>query len=359
MKCGKCGKELEEQKLNKNNELCNDCNRKRKVKRSLIITISIVAILFVLCIAIMILSKVNVNNKSNTNNRKYDIESTLNSVVKVGDEYFEKQKKSEYKDYELIFISFSLKNKTGKNFENIEYKLKTNNGNSYSNTSGSYITTDNPYLVEDFLKLINHESSKEEEILGEQEKTCIIGFLIPKNEIKNENNFELEIGGANTIQPINFRTVDIKQSDTLKELFKDTEIEEIEQRISLYYLIEKLVNTNNLQTTAWNSGDVNSLILYISLNIECLNNKFPISWDGQYLDKNADGYKLNYEKAKQIFPEIKEDITRLENSKQGLENANSVLRQYSDIGRVNYNEFSESSAGIGLSWYNISQYFKQ
>lgn len=324
---------------------------KNKVKDIIIIIVVILLAIGILIYKIYTSNFKEINNSANE--KKYDISVTTHSVVKVNDSYFQEQKKEEYKDYDLIFVSFTMKNNTSKNIEHITYKLKTSNENSYSSTNGNYIMKDKPYLIGELFEFIGYEDTNNKKLLGEQEKRAIVGFLISKNEFKDETNFELVISADSSMQPLKFKNENIKNSDNLKELFTDNEIEEIEQKIGLYYLIENTLNTKNSQVTAWNSNDVKSLRLYLATSIACLTTNFPVSWNGQYLDVNSDGYKFNYEKSKQLFPNIKSEIERLEGCLIGLQNTQNTLEKYNNIRQVNYNEYNNSIAGIGLAWYNI------
>lgn len=323
-----------------------------KKKTAIILSILVVLI----TILILVLSSM-INNEARE--KAYDVSATIYSIVKVSDSYFEEQKKNEYKDYDLVFVSFSLKNNTGKNLENINYKLKTSNQNTYSNTSGGYITKDNPYLVENFLKVIGHSYNKEEKILGKEEKRVIIGFMLPKNELKNGNDFKVEITEQANIQALSFKNEDIKNSQTLKELFLDNEIEEIEQKISLYYLAENVINLQKLQADSWNARHVEGVKLYLTLSTQCFETKFSRTWDGQFVEEGIKGYKINFERAKELLPEIKNNIMELENSEISQKNVANVLKQYNDLEKVNYSEYTSGSYKMANSATKIINFLKQ
>lgn len=350
IKCKECGKEI------KNTEkVCPNCGYPISKSKKLLIISILIAIMIVLLLFLSTNKSINTSNK--TIGENYDISTNLHSVVKVNDEYFNEKKEDKYKDYELIFISFSLKNETNKNFDYLTYILNTNNGNTYSITDGNHITNDYPYCVETFLKIIRHEKTNEQTILGGQEKRCIIGFLIPKNEFQDKTNFKLKISKDYNIQPIEFTTQNITESKNLKELFLDNEIEEVEQRISLYYTINNLSTYIQALGESYNKNDLMLFSTSLALSSSSLNCELPVNWNGQW-SSNEEGYLVNFTKSKNLFLDIKDDISRLEESKEGLQNIDNALKQYHNLSKINYNELKDSTSGIILSWINIDNFFK-
>lgn len=362
MYCVKCGKQIKVKEAERCENFCKVCYRdseKYKAKQVKRIKSLSLAILVILLIGIILYMKFSDLSKEVMNIENYSLNNTIYSVVKVNDDYFEEQKDDKYKDYDLMFISFTLKNQTSRNYEHLTYKLVTKD-NTYANTTGAYITTDNIYLVEDFLKIIEQSSNNTKMLLGEEEKKKIIAFLVPKHELKEGNEFTLKIEGDDVkAQPIRFLTSDIVESNNLKQLFNEEELSIVEQRISLYYIANNLMNATDAQISAWNSGNIKTLDLYLNVAIECLNLRYPLNWNGQYLAKGENGYNLNYTKCKKAFPKIKEDIANIESSKKGQQNAKNQLVKYNNIGSITYSEYTNNVYGIRASSLNIKNYLNQ
>ena len=309
----------------------------KKKKIFIIITIIVLFIVFV-----FFYEKLN-------KNKDYNIKSNLYSVVKVNNDYFNNQKEAKYLDYDLIFVSYYIENNTDKNY-NLSLKLHTNS-NVYDISSGAYLTKDNTSLVEDFLKVCGHYYERDEEVLCHQSKKCISAFIIPKNEFTDSNSFKILNSSFDTgFQPIVFNNSKIIDSNNLKELFSDDEIEEVEQRISLYYTAYHTINALYSQSSAWNSDNKQSLELYLQVVIGLLESNKPINWNSQIEDI---GYKLNYEKSIELFPNLKSDIEILKNSIEIQRKADNALKQHNNISSINYSEYTNNSYNLMNPCKNI------
>lgn len=293
------------------------------------------------------------NYEKSIKNKEYNIKSNLYSVVKVNNDYFNNQKEAKYLDYDLIFVSYYIENNTDKNY-NLNLKLHTNS-NVYDISSGAYLTKDNSSLVEDFLKVCGHYYERDEEVLCRQSKKCISAFMIPKNEFNDSNSFKILDSSYDTeFQPIVFNNSNIIDSNNLKELFSDDEIEEAEQRISLYYTAYHTINALYSQSSAWNSDNKQSLELYLQVVIGLLEANNPINWNSQIEEI---GYKLNYDKSIELFPNLKSDIETLKDSIEIQRKADNALKQYNNISSINYSEYTNNSYNLMNACNNIKNTF--
>lgn len=295
--------------------------------------------------------------KSDSTDKQYDIESNLYSVVKVKDDFFDKNKRKEYKDYDLILVSYTLNNLNSENYK-LDYELKTSNNNTYSRTSGNYITNSDFSFVEDFYKICNSYFNNNGEVLTGQKKRFISAFMIPKNEFKEENTFSLISFSNANIEPLVFNISQIQDSSNMKELFLEEELEEIEQRISLYYTAYHLINTINSQTIAWNSENLKSLDLYLQTTIALLEADHPFSWNSQTTD-NDFGYNLDYEKCNQLFSEISQEISMLQSSSKIQKDVQNTLEKYNNLYKINYSEYTNNSYTLRSSCLNIKEFLTE
>lgn len=340
-------------------------------KKKIIISSIIVILILVISIIIFVSSKANTNteknnisteeNQNNESEKKksnYSVTSNLHSVVKVKDDYFENQKDKKYEKYDLILVSFSLNNETNKNY-NLDYNLSTKYNNEYNNVSGSYITTTDKYLVENFLDVSGHNYIQEKKLLGSENKHCILAYMVPQNEFKDDNVFNIDIEEWDyaKIEPIKFKTADIIESNTLKELFLEEELELMEQKISLYNTADHIINCINSQITAYNSNDASSLDLFLAMSIQVLKgSNFYLNWDTQYNDN--DGYKLDYSKCKELLPSLTKDIEVLENSISIQEKVANALEKNKNVQSINYNEYTTNAYSLRESCINIKKVLK-
>ena len=309
--------------------------------------------IFIIIIILVIIIINNIKGQENYKEKDYDIKSSLYSVVKVKDPYFEKQKDKKYNLYDLILVSFSLENLSTQNYD-LNYELKTEFGNTYKNVNGSHITTEDSYMVENFLKVIGHNSIDETKILGSENKKCILAYMIPQHEFKEDNTFKIcNSYDSAKMESIDFVNSNIKESNNLKELFTQEELDKIEQKISLYYTAYHVSNTLNMQSMAWNSNDNKLLDLYLLTTIEMLKGNKEINWNNQ-VDEN--GYKIDFNKCKEYFPSISNDIETLQNSVSIQEKADNQLRKYNSLQKINYNEFVNNSYDLQLACFNIKRH---
>lgn len=335
-------------------------------KKNLIITL-ICIVLIIVGIATGI--GVRINNKekpsrelnngllNRTKNYKINIEkigvTTLNE-----DDIFYSNLNDNYKGYKLILVSFDLKNNTGTNYENLDYKLVTSNDNEY-NVATSYVTNDIEYL-ENYYKInkkIFNDST--ENLLGAKTKRGIIGFMIPENEINNDTNFTLIVRSfnldENEVEKLKFNSSELAKSYTMKELYKLDEIEKAEQTISLAYLScqNDWMTWLGKMEIAYNYKDNKSfLITFNAIKVFAESAKWNYLWNG--MNKKIDGFKLDFKKVKKFYPEISDKI---ELAKKGTEEMNKLSQTYNNtINSLNKDLMKKMDKDI-LSFTEISNFF--
>lgn len=100
--------------------------------------------------------------------------------------------KDQYNGYKLLFVSLNIVNNELTNYDNLSYNLTTSNNNSYDKAT-SYITDDEEF-IENYYKINNKIfNDSTNDLLGNQNKRVIIGFMIPESELINDTTFTVEV----------------------------------------------------------------------------------------------------------------------------------------------------------------------
>ena len=265
------------------------------------------------------------------------------------DDIFYKNLKEDYNAFKLIFVSAEIKNNTQQNFDNLSYKLTTSNNNEYGRVS-SYITN-NEEFIENYYKINNKIfNDSTEDLLGDKNKRIIIGFMIPENELINDTKFKL------TIDSFDIQYGDIK-SDTMKELYKEDEIEKAEQTISLAYFacLYDWQQFMGYFEIAYNYKDEKVFAAsFSSIKVFAETSNNYISWNGRKID-NENGNKLNFDKAKEFYPSISEQIEGTKNT------VNQILELYPSYnGKINSldkDRLQQIDSGVVYNILKVKDFF--
>lgn len=358
MYCIKCRKEIEESESKKYNSYCKECYKNtdnyKKKKNQRQSTIIILGILTVIIIALILKNFTN-----DTKNYKVNVEKVA-IVTLNDDDIFYKKLKEKYKGYKLIFVSATLKNNTQENYTNLSYKLSSSNSNTYTRAT-SYITEDEEF-IENYYKIndkIFDDSTND--LLGGKEKRIIVGFMIPEAEIINDtnfnliiSNFEINYGDAETLR---FNTSEIIKSNTMKELYKDEEKERAEQTISLAYstsINDWLGWMTKFETTYnYKYNDLFN-VAFSAINAFAETTNYNYGWNGRSV-KTEDGSKLDYEKAKNQYPDISKEIEGMEKTVQEI---GTLYKNYNKkINNLNVKKLRQMDSDVISYICEINKYF--
>lgn len=266
-------------------------------------------------------------------NKSYDITFNIHSIIKIKDDYFDENKDSKDKDYDLVLVTFEMVNNSAKNYSE-SIVLKTSNNNEYGTCSEE--------LVNEFLSTSGH--STDGDILGNQTKRCTIPFWIPKNEMDNDTTFTISTFMNNTnYKKTSFKNTDIKESNNLKEIFYDDEIDIATQKVALYNTAKLVKTLLNNQSFAWNNNDIQTLHLQLNIVITLLEGKHPINWNSQISDN---GYSIEFNKCKEYFPSLENDINTILQSKDIQKSASESLEKYNRLNAINYTEYTNNVTSL-------------
>lgn len=290
--------------------------KEEKVKKQK--KIPIISIIFLIIIVILI--SIGLEWKNSTNQqRNYTVNVDLVSVATLNnDDVFYTKLKEQYNGYKLLFVSLNIINNVSTNYNNLSYNLTTSANNSYDKAT-SYITNDEDFIG-NFYKInskIFNDST--DDLLGNKNKRVIVGFMIPENELINDTTFTVEIESfylnSQDVQKVQFNSSEIIKSNTMKELYKVDEIEKAEQTISLSYF-SSLNNWMSFlmameQSYNYKYDDLfSSSFITIKGLVDTAN--YNYGWNGRNLE--TEGYKLNFDKVKEFYPEIADKIESFKNA---------------------------------------------
>lgn len=325
-----------------------------KKNKIIILLILIVVIIFVL----MFIR--NFSNNITTNHFKINVEK-LAIVTPESNDIFYENVRDEYKGYKLIFISAELKNNTKENFSNLRYELSSSNNNKY-NMASSYITN-NEEFINNYYKInekIFDDSTKD--LLGSKNKRIIVGFMIPENELNNDTTFTLSVEPNDIkygeVQPLEFNTNEIITSNTMKELYKEDELEKAEQTIGLAYF----VSLNDWQQwtifleQSYNYKDDNLFtVAFTTINVFAESSNNYIGWNGRKID-DENGIKLNFDTVKAMYPDISTHIEATKNT------VNAIIELYSTytgtINSLDINKLKQIDLDIVNNIFPINEFFE-
>ena len=319
---------------------------------------SIIAIIAVVIIVIFI--AIVLERKNNTSQqRNYIVNVELVSVATLNDDdIFYTKLKDQYNGYKLIFVSLNIINNESTNYENLSYNLTTSTNNSYDEAV-SYITDDEAF-IENYYKIndkIFNDST--DDLLGNKSKRVIIGFMIPENELINDTTYTLEVESfylnSQDVQKVQFNSSEIVKSNTMKELYKEEEREKAEQTISLAYF-SSLNNWMGFLMTMEQSYNYkyddlfSASLIAIKGLVDTAN--YNYGWNGRNIE--AEGYKLDFDKAKEFYPEIADKIESFKNA------TNEVNELYSNfnntINSLDKDLLMKMDSDI-ISFLDIKSYF--
>lgn len=274
-------------------------------KKKVYICLGIVIILILVGLYIW----TNINN-FNVSKQNYKINVEKIAITTLhDDDIFYNDLRDNYKGFKLIFVSAEIKNNSQLNYDNLTYKLITSNANKYSYAS-SYITN-NEEFIENYYKINNKIfDDSTNDLLGGKNKRIIVGFMLPESEIMNDTKFQLIIDSFdiqdNEVEKVEFYSSDITKSYTMKELYKEDEIEKAEQAISLAYF--SCINDwtdwgiKLEQTYNYKYDDLFN-VAFAAINAFADSSNYYYSWNGRKID-TEEGSKINFERAKELYPSI-------------------------------------------------------
>ena len=328
--------------------------KKKQRKFSIIAIIAVIIIIIFIAIAIFLKGK-----NSTSQQRNYIVNVELVSVATLNDDdIFYTKLKDQYNGYKLLFVSLNIVNNELTNYDNLSYNLTTSNNNSYDKAT-SYITDDEEF-IENYYKINNKIfNDSTNDLLGNQNKRVIIGFMIPESELINDTTFTVEVESfylnSQDVQKVQFNSSEIIKSYTMKELYKEDELEKAEQTISLAYLssinnwlqwmiyLEQAYNYqyNDLFSTAFTA---------IKTFVDSAN--YGYGWNGRNVE--TDGFKLDFDKAKEFYPDI---ANQIETAKNATIEVNELYQSYNNnINNLDKNKMQKMDSDV-LSFNKIKDYF--
>lgn len=298
----------------------------------------------------------NITEKSyNINVEKVAI-TTLND-----DDIFYDDLKDNYKGFKLIFVSANIKNNTQTNYDNLTYKLITSNNNEYGYASSSI--TNNKEFIENYYKINNKIfDDSTNDLLGGKNKRVIIAFMVPENEIINDTDFKLVIDSFDIengdVENLAFNSKEIIKSYTMKELYKEEELEKAEQTMSLAYFSSvndwkgwmiKLEQTYNAKYDSLFTVAFSAIHVFATLSDDYY------IWNGKTMD-NETGSKLDFEKAKEFYPSISEEIEKAKRAIDGIKSLNETYNN--TINSLDKNKLQQVDSDVATSIFKINNFFE-
>ncbi len=331
IKCNECGKEIKEKESRKNENYCKECYKKtegysRKKKKNN-------KLLLMLILVIIVFTTITVTNKDKNNKSNYKINVEKIAVATLNDDdIFYDDLRDNYKGFRLLFVSAEIKNNSQTNYDNLSYKLTTSNTNEY-NSASSYITKDEEF-IENYYKINNKIfNDSTNDLLGGKNKRIIVGFMVPENELINDTKFKLVISSFDIneaeVEKLEFTSNEIIKSYTMKELYKEDEIEKAEQTISLAYFSSiydwqgwmiKLEQSYNYKYD--NLFDV----AFSAITVFTDSANYYYSWNGRKIE-NEKGSKINFEKIKEFYPSLSQEINITIRALEGIKTLNTTYNK--------------------------------
>lgn len=301
-------------------------------------------------------------NYENISQKNYKIDiKKIAITTPADDDIFYKNLKEDYNGFKLIFVSAEVINNTQQNFDNLSYKLTTSNNNKYTRAS-SYVTN-NEEFIENYYKINNKIfSNSTEDLLGGKTKRIIVGFMIPENELINDTTFRLNIDSFDIkyedVMNLEFNSSEIIKSNSMKELYKDDELEKAEQTLSLAYF-SSLYNWQNSMAyfeIAYNYNNEKIFTTaFAAIKVFAETSDDYISWNGRKIE-DENGYKLNFDKAKEFYPDIAEQIEGAKNT------VNQILELYPSyngkIKSLDKNKLLQIDSGVVNNIIKIKEFFE-
>lgn len=330
--------------------------KSKKISKLTIILIISISIIIVIT-GIFFMNREEINNISQQKNYNVNVEKIAIATLNDDDIFYTKLK-DDYNGFKLIFVSVNIKNNASTNYDNLSYKLITSNNNEY-NRASSYVTDDENF-IENYNKINNKIfNDSTDDLLGNENKRMIIGFMIPENEIINDteytliiDSFELENGD---VERIKFNSNEIIKSYTMKELYKENELERAEQTISLAYLASMndwLTWTAYLEQAYNYQYDDLFITAFSAIKAFADSADYNYGWNGRKVE--TDGYRLDFDKAKEIYPNIADEIEDAKNATNAIK---ELYESYDNtINSLDKKKLTEMDSNI-ISFYNIDQYF--
>lgn len=301
-------------------------------------------------------------NYENISQKNYKIDiKKIAITTPTDDDIFYKNLKEDYNGFKLIFVSAEVINNTQQNFDNLSYKLTTSNNNKYTRAS-SYVTN-NEEFIENYYKINNKIfNDSTEDLLGGKTKRIIVGFMIPENELINDTTFRLNIDSFDIkyedVMNLEFNSSEIIKSNSMKELYKDDELEKAEQTLSLAYF-SSLYNWQNFMAyfeIAYNYNNEKIFTTaFAAIKVFAETSDDYISWNGRKIE-DENGYKLNFDKAKEFYPDIAEQIEGAKNT------VNQILELYPSyngkIKSLDKNKLLQIDSGVVNNIIKIKEFFE-
>lgn len=301
-------------------------------------------------------------NYENISQKNYKIDiKKIAITTPTDDDIFYKNLKEDYNGFKLIFVSAEVINNTQQNFDNLSYKLITSNNNKYTRAS-SYVTN-NEEFIENYYKINNKIfNDSTEDLLGGKTKRIIVGFMIPENELINDTTFRLNIDSFDIkyedVMNLEFNSSEIIKSNSMKELYKDDELEKAEQTLSLAYF-SSLYNWQNFMAyfeIAYNYNNEKIFTTaFAAIKVFAETSDDYISWNGRKIE-DENGYKLNFDKAKEFYPDIAEQIEGAKNT------VNQILELYPSyngkIKSLDKNKLLQIDSGVVNNIIKIKEFFE-